>query len=114
MNAKLLSVIVPGYHTEKYLRRALESILASSYQNIEVIVVDDGSHQGADEMCKGFDARIRYVDGKKNRGLYHARLLGAKEAKGDYLAFLDSDDHVSVDFYRHAIAQAETTNGSVK
>ena len=113
MNAKLLSVIVPVYHTEKYLRRALESILASSYQNIEVIVVDDGSHQGADEICKGFDARVRYVDGKKNRGLYHARLLGAKEAKGDYLAFLDSDDHVSVDFYRHAIAQAETTNSDL-
>lgn len=113
MNQKLLSVIVPVYHTEKYLKRALESILVSSYPNIEVIVVDDGSHQGADEICEQFDSQVHYLDGKKNRGLYHARLLGAKQAKGEYLAFLDSDDHVSIDFYRHAIVQAETTDSDL-
>lgn len=112
----LLSVIVPVYGTEDTLERCLDSILGSTYKNIEVIVVNDKSPGNASEIVKSYhnrDSRVNLVEHPFNKGLFLARLTGAQAAHGNYLAFLDSDDHVSVDFYRRLIEKAEATDSDM-
>ena len=103
MNKGKLSIIVPIYNTSKYLRKCLDSVLEQTYKNLEIILVNDcstdNSQEIIDEYCKK-DDRFKCVKNPKNLGLFKARLAGAKEATGDYIAFLDSDDYMSVDFYR--------------
>ena len=114
MKGKLLSIIVPVYHSEEFLPRCLESILECTYQNFEIIVMDDASDGDAEEICSSYDdKRIRYFRNKKNMGLYCNRIIGVDHAKGEYIAFLDSDDHVSVDFYRRLIEKAEKTDSDI-
>lgn len=94
---ELISVIVPIYNVEKYLPRCVESIQRQTYQNIEIILVDDGSPDHCPEMCDRFakqDSRIRVVH-KRNGGLSDARNAGIEAAKGEYLLFVDSDDYIS-------------------
>lgn len=115
-NKPLLSVIVPVYGTELLLPRCLDSILNCTYKNIEIIVVNDKSPGDASKIVKSYverDKRIHLVEHEENRGLYLARMTGAKVAHGDYLAFLDSDDHVSVDFYRRMIEKAQETDSDM-
>lgn len=93
MNPKL-SVIIPIYKVEDYLDRCVMSVLNQDYRDLEVILVDDGSPDRCPQICDEFarkDARVR-VFHKKNGGLSSARNKGIEEAKGKYLAFLDSDD----------------------
>jgi glycosyltransferase involved in cell wall biosynthesis len=90
----LISVIVPVYRVEAYLTACVESVLAQTYHNFELILVDDGSPDKCPGMCDDFaarDSRIRVIH-KENGGLSSARNAGIDAAKGDYLAFLDSDD----------------------
>ncbi len=106
----LLSVVVPVYNTEKWLKRCLDSLLGQSYKNIEVICVDDASPDGSKEILSAYaarDARVKVVSHEKNRGLFAARLSGVAAARGKWLAFADSDDYVSCDFYRPMIWRAE-------
>jgi len=106
----MLSVIVPVYGTEKYLPACLDSLMEQSYQDIEVILVDDCSPDGSRKIMEEYaakDARFRIVSYEKNKGLFGARVAGVKAATGKYIAFLDSDDYVSVDFYRLAVEKAE-------
>lgn len=93
MNAKLplVSAIVPVYNGEKYLGDTINSILAQTYTNLECIVVNDGSTDGTATICRSFGERIRYVE-KENGGVSSARNAGAREAGGEYVAFLDADD----------------------
>lgn len=105
----LLSVIVPVYNTEKYLERCLESILYCSYKNIEIIIVDDNSPGNVKELVskyKEFYSNIEIISNKENRGLYNSRIIGVEHSSGEYIAFLDSDDYVSIDFYRRLIRKA--------
>ena len=91
----LVSVIIPVYNVEKYLNKCITSVLNQSYRNIEIILVNDGSTDKSLEICKYFqstDSRVKVVD-KKNGGLSSARNIGLKEAIGDYVLFLDSDDY---------------------
>lgn len=91
---ELISVIIPVYKVEAYLTACVESVLAQTYENIEIILVDDGSPDGCPKMCDVFanrDSRIRVIH-KGNGGLSSARNAGIDVAKGEYLAFLDSDD----------------------
>lgn len=94
--SELISIIVPVYNIKEYLERCVDSILAQTYENIEVLLVDDGSTDGTsllvDELGKK-DSRIR-VFHKENGGSSSARNLGIREAKGSYLGFIDSDDYV--------------------
>lgn len=103
MNKEKLSIIIPVYNTTKYLRKCLDSVLNQTYKNLEVILVNDCSTDNSqsiiEEYCKK-DTRFKCVMNPKNLGLFKARLAGAKEATGDYIAFLDSDDHITIDFYR--------------
>ena len=90
----LISVIIPVYKVEAYLTACVESVLAQTYQNFEIILVDDGSPDNCPQMCDEFavrDSRIRVIH-KPNGGLSSARNAGIDRAKGEYLAFLDSDD----------------------
>ena len=90
----LISVIIPVYKVEAYLAACVESVLAQTYQNFELILVDDGSPDNCPQMCDAFatrDSRIRVIH-KENGGLSSARNAGIDIAKGEYLAFLDSDD----------------------
>lgn len=104
-----LSIIIPVYNTEKYFARCIESIEKQSYKNLEIIVVDDASPGNIAEMMEKYaaeDKRIRFIRNKTNQGLFRTRVLGAKKASGDYIAFLDSDDYVSMDYYHRLLAKA--------
>ena len=90
----LISVIVPVYNTEKYLRKCIESILSQSYKNIELLLINDGSTDSSAEICREYlnkDKRCYYFE-KENGGLSDARNYGIERASGEYITFLDSDD----------------------
>ena len=118
MNKKenLLSIIVPIYGTEKYLPKCLDSLVSQSYENIEIICVDDCSPGEAEKICKKymkeFDC-IKYIKNKVNLGLFKSRLVGSDIAKGDYICFVDSDDYVSIDGYRNLLLVAEENSTEI-
>ena len=92
--SKKVSIIVPIYNVEKYLDRCIESITQQTYNNLEIILVDDESPDKCPEMCEIWakkDFRIKVIH-KKNEGLGYARNTGIENATGDYLCFVDSDD----------------------
>lgn len=101
MTTPLITVIVPVYNIEKYLERCVNSIRNQTYENLEILLVDDGSTDRSGEMCDTFaakDPRIRVIH-KENGGSSSARNLGIAQAKGEYLGFVDSDDYVSENMY---------------
>lgn len=100
-NRPLISVIIPVYNILEYLPRCVESVCRQTYDNLEILLVDDGSTDGTGELCDRLaqgDARIR-VFHKENGGSSSARNLGIARARGEYLGFVDSDDYVSEDMY---------------
>lgn len=103
----LISVIVPIYKVEAYLDRCVQSIVNQTYQNLEIILVDDGSPDKCPEICDEWairDARIRTVH-KKNGGLSDARNTGIDLAKGEWIAFVDSDDYIMPDMYKRLLSE---------
>ena len=97
-----LSVIIPVYNVEKYLARCLDSVLAQSFSDMEIICVDDGSTDSSPDILRAYaarDARIRLIH-QKNRGIAAARNAGLDAAAGRYVAFVDSDDAVTPDIYK--------------
>lgn len=112
---KLLSIIVPAYNVEKYLPRCLDSILAQTYKNIEVILIDDGSPDNSGAICDEYasgDNRIR-VFHIENNGVSSARNLGLKEARGDYIGFVDSDDYIAPEMYEVLVKNLEEYNADI-
>ena len=92
----ILSIIVPVYNTEKYLRECLDSILNQTMTDFELILVDDGSKDASGRICDeyaGKDGRIRVIH-KQNEGACMARKAGVETACGEFVAFVDSDDWV--------------------
>lgn len=99
----LISIIVPVYKVEKYLKRCVDSVLTQTYQNIEVILVDDGSPDNCGVICDKYkknDNRIVVIH-KENGGLSDARNTAISLAKGEYISFIDSDDWVSPYYVEH-------------
>ena len=97
---ELISIIVPIYNTDCYLRQCLDSIINQSYKNFEVLLVNDGSVDDSAMICKEFaekDSRIRYFE-KENGGVSSARNLGLKNVKGNYITFVDSDDWIEENY----------------
>jgi hypothetical protein len=96
----LISIIVPIYNVEKYLRQCLDSVLNQTYQNFECLLINDGSPDNSAGICKEYvdkDARFHYFE-KENGGLASARNFGIKYSKGKYITFIDSDDWVESDY----------------
>lgn len=96
MSAPLVSIIVPIYKVEPYLRRCLDSIINQTYSNLEIILVDDGSPDNCPQICDEYAAKDKriVVIHKENGGLSDARNSGLDVAKGDYIYFLDGDDYL--------------------
>ena len=90
----LISIIVPVYNVEDYVEKCINSIINQTYENIEIIIINDGSTDNSYEICKRFkDKRIKLFT-IKNKGLSGARNYGISKSKGKYLAFVDSDDYI--------------------
>lgn len=94
-----VSVIVPVYNTEKYLKNCIDSLLKQNFDDYEIIVINDLSPGNAEEIIKSYnDKKIVYIKNKTNKGIGYNRNLGIKKAKGEYVCFIDSDDYVKEDF----------------
>lgn len=94
------SIIIPVYNAAQYLEKCLDSILAQTYQNFELLLVDDGSRDGSSAICDRYasmDCRIK-VFHKSNGGASSARNYGIERSKGQYLVFIDADDYVGLDY----------------
>lgn len=112
---KVISVIVPVYNVEQYLRRAIESVLRQTYQDLEIILVDDGSPDACGNICdeyKELDSRIIVIH-KANGGLSSARNAGLDIATGDYIAFLDSDDVFLPEMLEELLQLAESREADI-
>lgn len=110
-----ISIIVPVYKVEKYLSRCIDSILAQTYTNIEIILVDDGSPDNCDKICDEYakkDNRIKVIH-KNNGGLSDARNAGLEIASGDYIGFVDSDDYIKEDMYQKLLKACIDNNAQL-
>ena len=101
MNTKpLISIIIPVYNAEKYLTACIDSVLAQTYSNIEVILVNDGSKDSSGKICDTYkyqDTRTKVIH-LENGGVSRARNIGINACNGDYLCFIDADDTVVSDY----------------
>lgn len=107
-----VSIIVPVYNVEEYIDRCLKSLVNQTLKDIEIIVVNDGSPDNSEEIILKYEKKynnIKYLK-KKNGGLSDARNYGLKYAKGEYIAFVDSDDYVSKDIYEKMYEKAKEGN----
>lgn len=98
----LISVVIPIYNSEKYLKKCLESILKQTYKALEIILVNDGSTDQSTNICEEYCKRyhnIKYIF-QENQGVSEARNKGIRESTGKYLAFIDSDDTISEDYFQ--------------
>ncbi len=110
-----ISVIVPVYNKEKYLERCVKSLLSQTYENIEIVLVNDGSTDNSGILCdklKSEDTRIRVIH-KENGGLSSARNAGIKVATGDYVGFVDSDDSVDENMYESLLNSAKKYDADI-
>lgn len=108
LSCPLLSVIVPVYRVETYLRKCLDSLVNQTYPGLEIILVDDGSPDGCGAICDEYarrDARIGVIH-QENRGLSGARNTGLDKATGEFVAFVDSDDYLELSMYEKLMKAA--------
>lgn len=115
MTQPLISIIIPIYKTEPYLRRCLDSIVSQTYTNLEIILVDDGSPDNSFKIYNEYaakDNRIRVIR-KKNGGLSEARNAGLDICKGDYVSFVDSDDWVDERYIEKLFALLTATKTDI-
>lgn len=97
----LISIIIPVYKVEKYLEKCIQSVINQTYENLQIILVDDGSPDNCGKICDEYaqkDHRIEVIH-KSNGGLSDARNKGLEIAKGEYIGFIDSDDYIESDMY---------------
>ncbi|WP_455677335.1 glycosyltransferase family 2 protein [Pseudoscardovia suis] len=101
----LVTVVVPAYNAERYLTQCIESIRSQEYQNLEIIIVDDGSTDGTRQICEDFsakDSRVVVIP-QKNAGVSFARNIGIRKASGDYIQFVDADDVLRSDAIKRLV-----------
>lgn len=110
-----ISIIIPVYNTKEYLEKCIESVRAQTYQNIEIICVDDGSTDGSGALLDALaekDARMKVIH-KQNGGLVSARKAGINAATGEYAGYVDSDDWIEPDMYENLYRVVCSTNADV-
>lgn len=117
MNEKtpVLSVIVPVYNAERYLKKCIDSIINQTFRDLEIILVDDGSTDNSLEICQEcqrMDRRIKIIS-KGNGGLIRARKSGLSAAEGNYIGFVDSDDWIESTMYETLVSCMEDTGGDL-
>ena len=96
LNNEKISIIIPVYNVEKYIDKCIDSIVNQTYQNLEIILVDDGSPDNCPKMCDEWakkDDRIKVIH-KANGGVSSARNVGIEQAQVEYICFVDSDDYI--------------------
>lgn len=106
---KLISVVVPVYNTERYVKRCIDSILEQTYKNLEIICVDDGSSDCSGQILDQLamkDARIKVIHNSRS-GVSHTRNTALRLARGEYIGFVDSDDYIVPDMYQRMLAIME-------
>ena len=94
----LISVIIPIFNAERHIRKCIESVLAQTYENFEIICIDDCSSDKTKDIVSSLrltDKRIKLISNRTNLGASASRNRGIKEASGDYITFVDADDHIS-------------------
>lgn len=112
---ELISVIIPIYNMEKYLKKCVWSVINQSYKNIEILLIDDGSKDNSPQICDEFlqiDERIK-VFHKKNGGLSDAKNYGIKKATGDYITFVDADDWIESNMYEEMLLKMKKENADI-
>ena len=112
---KKISIIVPIYNTEKYLKRCLDSLIKQEYENIEIILINDGSTDGSLQICEEYknkDNRIVLID-KIHTGVSHTRNIGLENVSGDYIGFVDSDDYIDKDMFKNLMIGIEKYNADI-
>lgn len=113
-NAPLISVIVPIYNAERYIKRCLDSIQAQTFQNFEVIMINDGSQDSSADIAEDYTADPRFkLFHQDNRGVGYARNRGIEVARGEYLAFVDSDDAVVPEHLEKLYAAAAENDADI-
>lgn len=114
-DSPLVSVIVPVYNVEKYLRRCVDSVLGQTYAKLEVTIVDDGSDDSSGRMCDEYalaDSRVHVIH-TLNAGLGAARNVGIDAATGDYVLFVDADDWIHADLVWHLLNVIDETGADI-
>ena len=112
---ELISVIVPVYNVEKYLRECIDSIIRQTYKNIEIILIDDGSKDSSGQICDEYtkkDKRIKVIH-QENRGVSSSRNLGIKKSNGKWITFVDSDDWLEDNFIEVLFNIAKRENADI-
>lgn len=108
-----VSIIVPIYNSEKYLKKCIDSLIKQTHKNIEILLINDGSTDGSEKVIKKYkDKRIKYIS-KKNEGIGKTRNLGIEKSKGKYLMFIDSDDYIKKDCVEKMFNYAESNNSDL-
>ncbi len=115
MNSIKVSVIIPVYNVEKYLRQCLNSVVNQTLEDIEIIVINDGSTDNTLKIVQEYATKyknIKIID-KQNEGCYKARNIGLETAMGEYIAFLDSDDYIESNIYEKLYLKAKETDADI-
>lgn len=115
MNNIKVSIIIPVYNSEKYLRQCLDSVVKQTLKDIEIIVINDGSTDNTLKIIQEYATKyknIKIID-KQNEGCYKARNIGLETATGEYIAFLDSDDYIESNIYEKLYLKAKQTNADI-
>lgn len=115
MNNIKVSVIIPVYNSEKYLKQCLDSVVNQTLKDIEIIVVNDGSTDNSLKIIQEYSNKYKNIKviNKQNEGCYKARNVGLENAKGEYVAFCDSDDYIKHNMYEKLYLKANDTNADI-
>lgn len=115
MNGEKITVVVPAYNTATWLSRSLDSLLAQTYENMEIIVVNDGSTDDTGAVLDDYAARHDCIKAihKENGGVTSARIRGVAEATGNWIGFMDGDDIIAPDMYAHLMENAKKFDADI-